>query len=67
MQYIEVGGDDFELEGANASAEEEAEGTDSTTEKVIDIVHAFKLQSMGTRWYTTPVTLIVQSTPRRST
>merc|ERR1711959_163565 len=43
-KMITVGGEDFVLEGANASAEEEADaGGEAETEQVIDIIHAFKL------------------------
>merc|ERR1712046_32447 len=40
------GGDDFELEGANASAEEVEEAGEAQTEKVIDKVYDFKLEPM---------------------
>ena len=45
--YKIVGGDDFELAGANASAEEEADTGSAETEKVIDKVDAAKLEPMG--------------------
>lgn len=32
--------------GANASTEEAEEGVDDTTEKVIDVVHSFRLQEV---------------------
>merc|ERR1711957_512496 len=44
--YKNVGGDDFELAGANASAEEEADTGSAETEKVIDKVDAAKLEPM---------------------
>lgn len=46
-QYRVVGGDDFELEGANASAEEEVDNGEAEKETVIDKVYDFKLQPMG--------------------
>ena len=45
--YKTVGGDDFELAGANASAEEEADSGSAETEKVIDKVYDAKLEPMG--------------------
>merc|ERR1712072_72271 len=45
-KYKTVGDEEFELAGANASAEEADEGVDKTTEQVIDKVHDFKLQPM---------------------
>eukprot|EP00656_Telonema_subtile_P001574 TRINITY_DN1068_c0_g1_i5.p2 TRINITY_DN1068_c0_g1~~TRINITY_DN1068_c0_g1_i5.p2 ORF type:complete len:174 (+),score=55.06 TRINITY_DN1068_c0_g1_i5:232-753(+) len=45
-KYRTIGGDDFELEGANASAEEVAEDGSAETEQVIDKVHDFRLQPM---------------------
>merc|ERR1712086_346741 len=44
--YKSVGGDDFELAGANASAEEEADTGSADTEKVIDKVYDAKLEPM---------------------
>merc|ERR1712070_1175207 len=43
-KMITVGGEDFVLEGANASAEDDGgDGGEAETEQVIDIIHAFKL------------------------
>merc|ERR1711881_30151 len=42
---ITIGGDDFQLEGANPSAEDgDDDGGEAATEQVIDIISAFKLQ-----------------------
>merc|ERR1711881_13371 len=42
---ITIGGDDFQLEGANPSAEDGDDGGgEAATEQVIDIISAFKLQ-----------------------
>merc|ERR1712096_296373 len=45
-KYITVGGEDFQLEGANASAEGEDadEGGEAAGEQVIDLINAFKLE-----------------------
>jgi soluble cytochrome b562 len=43
-KMITVGGDSFDI-GANPSAEEGGEDVDDTTEKKLDIVHSFRLES----------------------
>merc|ERR1712031_139394 len=44
--YITVGGEEDIDIGGNASAEEEAEGTDDNSQQVVDIIHNFNLQPM---------------------
>lgn len=42
LQWVTVGDVDVDI-GANPSAEEEEEGVDSTSRKVVDVVDAFRL------------------------
>merc|ERR1712070_46122 len=44
--YITIGGEEDIDIGGNASAEEEAEGTDDNSQQVIDIINNFSLQPM---------------------
>ena len=42
LQWVTVGDVDVDI-GANPSAEEEEDGVDSTSRKVVDVVDAFRL------------------------
>lgn len=48
LKMVQVGGESFQLEGANASAEGEDEdaGDDTAVERVLDIVRDFRLNAI---------------------